>query len=267
MKLTQISLVALYAYLVTAQPTFWARTVSALDPAATQEAQQRDATATRAFTNTHIKTFNGQCLFVDKLSGDFRENLTPVQVAECGSINGQGWDIITAGNHNDQPNSTLVVSTLTNACLNLDPRRNPGGQVFLFSCGGRADGGGLVADSQLFAFTGGRGPLTFRPNNVKGKCLVADFGVLNVADCNGGDAAQNFILEGDNTGVWKPVNETKALEEADKANGIESVNASDSMNKAGTTVTDDSDPRINQPSQLPTSQDGCTGKLENSAAG
>jgi hypothetical protein len=35
----------------------------------------------------------------------------------------------------------LVVSTLTQACMNFDPRRATGNQVNLFSCGGRADGG------------------------------------------------------------------------------------------------------------------------------
>jgi hypothetical protein len=34
----------------------------------------------------------------------------------------------------------LVVSTLTQACFNFDPRRAAGNQVLLFSCGGRADG-------------------------------------------------------------------------------------------------------------------------------
>lgn len=61
-------------------------------------------------------------------------------MAECGTTNGQGWDLITAGMHNDAANSTLVVSTLTNACLNFDPRGNAAEQVVLFSCGGRADG-------------------------------------------------------------------------------------------------------------------------------
>ena len=87
------------------------------------------------------QTSDGRCLFVDKLSGDFRENLTPIQVAACGSTDGQGWDIITSGKHNNVANSMLVVSTLTEACFNFDPRRAAGNQVLLFSCGGRADGG------------------------------------------------------------------------------------------------------------------------------
>jgi len=78
---------------------------------------------------------------VDKLSGDFRANLTPIQVGTCGATDGQGWDIITSGKHNDAPNSMIVVSTLTQACFNFDPRRASGNQVLLFSCGGRADGG------------------------------------------------------------------------------------------------------------------------------
>ena len=78
---------------------------------------------------------------MDKLSGDFRANLTPIQVADCGSTDGQGWDIITAGKHIKGDNAMLIVSTLTQACFNFDPRRQAGNQVLLFSCGGRADGG------------------------------------------------------------------------------------------------------------------------------
>ena len=80
-----------------------------LDPAATAEAQPRDDTATRAFTATSIKvrasprhvsrthilnacigqTSDGQCLFVVSGSGDFRNNLTPVQVGPCDNSAGQ----------------------------------------------------------------------------------------------------------------------------------------------------------------------------------
>lgn len=88
----------------------------------------------------HRQTSDGKCLSVDKLSGDFRANLTPIKVAQCGSTDGQGWDIITAGKHISTPQSMLVVSTTTGACLNFDPRRAAGDQVLLFSCGGRADG-------------------------------------------------------------------------------------------------------------------------------
>jgi len=67
--------------------------------------------------------------------------LTPVQVADCGATDGQGWDVITAGEHIRGDNVMLIVSTLTQACFNFDPRRKAGNQVVLFSCGGRADGG------------------------------------------------------------------------------------------------------------------------------
>lgn len=87
------------------------------------------------------KTSDGQCLFVDELSGDFRANLTPIQVGACGATDGQGWDIITSGKHNNAANSMIIVSTLTQACFNFDPRRAAGNRVLLFSCGGRADGG------------------------------------------------------------------------------------------------------------------------------
>lgn len=102
-----------------------------LDAAAVAEAQVRDNTATRAFSNapikvrffnailTHIalisgylfKTSDGQCLFVDPASGDFRENLTPVTTAACDGSAGQQWDVITKGVHNDQAGFALVVSS------------------------------------------------------------------------------------------------------------------------------------------------------------
>lgn len=88
------------------------RNVTQLDPTAFAEAQQRDNTATRAFSSTPITTSSGQCLFIDELSGDFRANLTPVQLAICNGSAGQKWDIITSGQHDDQPGTMLVVSTL-----------------------------------------------------------------------------------------------------------------------------------------------------------
>lgn len=108
----------LYAFLlggasfVDAYPLIDPRTVTSLDQAAFAEAQKRDDTATRAFSSVPIKTSDGKCLFVDELSGDFRANLTPIQIADCDGSDGQSWDVITAGVHNDQPNSMLIVSTL-----------------------------------------------------------------------------------------------------------------------------------------------------------
>ncbi|KAG6087457.1 hypothetical protein E4U15_007883 [Claviceps sp. LM218 group G6] len=57
------------------------RAVIEVEQAATNEAQQRDESAKRAFANTQIKTADGKCVFVYKLSGGFRANLTPVQIA------------------------------------------------------------------------------------------------------------------------------------------------------------------------------------------
>lgn len=152
-----LSLLA-FAGFAFANPVVSGRAVASLDQNAVAEAHQRDDTATRASSNINIKvcsdsrscvndvltahrqTSDGKCLSVDKLSGDFRANLTPVKVAQCGSTDGQGWDIITAGKHIHTPQSMIVVSTTTGACLNFDPRRTAGDQVLLFSCGGRADG-------------------------------------------------------------------------------------------------------------------------------
>lgn len=111
------------ASLVSASPAaFFPRAVTSLNEAATEEAHKRDDTATRAFSNTQIKTSSGKCLFVDKLSGDFRANLTPIQVADCGATDGQGWDIITKGVHNNVANSALVVSTLVCLATSTNPR-------------------------------------------------------------------------------------------------------------------------------------------------
>lgn len=88
-----------------------------LDPGATAEAQKRDATATRAFSSTEIKTSDGQCLFVVSGSGDFRENLTPVQVGKCDGSDGQKWDVITKGVHNNRPGTALIVSALVGSLI------------------------------------------------------------------------------------------------------------------------------------------------------
>ncbi|KAK3997340.1 hypothetical protein QBC44DRAFT_303541 [Cladorrhinum sp. PSN332] len=171
------------------------RAVESLNEEATAEAHQRDAGATRAFSDVQIKTSDGKCLFVDELSGDFRANLTPVQIADCGSTDGQGWDIITAGEHIEGNNAALIVSTKTQACFNFDPRRPAGNQVVLFSCGGRADGGGDVTNSQLFAFDGGAGPLSLQPQNENGQfCLTANGNAVDIATCNDGDNSQSFTF-------------------------------------------------------------------------
>ncbi|PVH76170.1 hypothetical protein DL98DRAFT_562133 [Cadophora sp. DSE1049] len=177
------------------------RVVTSLNQAAFEEAQQRDDTATRAFSGTEIKTLDGKCLFVNELSGDFRANLNPIQVATCDGSTGQKWDIITAGKHNDQAGTMLIVNTLTQACANFDPRRAAGNTVIMFSCGGRADGGGDVTNSQLFGFAGGAGPLSFEPKNEAGTCLaVTGNNVLDQAPCKAGDAAQSFTFGGASTG-------------------------------------------------------------------
>ncbi|KAF3919536.1 hypothetical protein ABW20_dc0101819 [Dactylellina cionopaga] len=117
----------------------------------------------------------------------------PIRRSSIGD--GQKWDIITAGKHNDQPGTMLVVSALTQGCLNYDPRRKPGDQVNIFSCGGRADGGGAVTNSQLFNFTEiTTGPLALQPGNEAGTCLTSGGARLDKAACNGGDVTQVFTF-------------------------------------------------------------------------
>ncbi|KAI0004843.1 hypothetical protein F4779DRAFT_58641 [Xylariaceae sp. FL0662B] len=177
---------------VTALPAVSPRIVTELDQTAFQEAQKTDSSARKALSGTKILTPDGRCLFVDELSGDFRANLTPIQVGECGATDGQDWDIITSGLHNNAADSMLIVSTLTNACFNFDPRRADGDQVILFSCGGRADGSGKVTDSQLFPFNGSVGPLMLSPRNDLRSCFTVRNNVIDVAPCVAENADQLF---------------------------------------------------------------------------
>ncbi|KAK9782349.1 hypothetical protein SCARD494_13657 [Seiridium cardinale] len=229
MRSTYAGVLATLVARVVASPIIGPRAVTQLDEAAFEEAQQRDATATRAFSDVQIKTSDGQCLFVDELSGDFRANLTPIQVAACGTTDGQGWDVITSGEHNNVAGSILVVSTLTQACFNFDPRRAAGNQVLLFSCGGRADGGGEVTNSQLFSFNGGSGPLSFSPENQVESCLAVKGDVLDIAACSEGDASQTFTFGADGAadgGSAAPV-----------ASAVSSSSAASTATTASTTVS------------------------------
>ncbi|KAJ7669251.1 hypothetical protein DFH06DRAFT_1180409 [Mycena polygramma] len=167
----------------------------ALDSTATAEAQKFDATATRALTATTITTSDGKCLSVDPFSGDFRENLTPISAVTCDGSKNQTWDVITAGVHNNVEGQALIVSSLTNACLNFDPRRAAGNQVLLFSCGGRADGGGQVTNSQLFAFSGATGPQALTPQNGNNAvCLTVKGNLVDQVACNGAASASGAEL-------------------------------------------------------------------------
>ncbi|QSZ29274.1 hypothetical protein DSL72_003786 [Monilinia vaccinii-corymbosi] len=178
-----------------ASSTLRKRTVTSLNQAAFAEAQRRDDSATRAFFSVPITASSGQCLFVDELSGDFRANLTPIQVAACDGSTGQLWDILTSGKHNNVAGSMLIVNTLTQACLNFDPRRAVGNTVIMFSCGGRADGNGLVTNSQLFPFNGTSGPLTLSPENAPNTCLsVTPAKFLDQAPCDRADSSQSFTF-------------------------------------------------------------------------
>ncbi len=134
--LAPLSFLLLAAASLTSASPLVRRAVQQLNQEAFAEAHQRDDTATRAFSNTAIKvciptngschvlhthpsilqTSDGQCLSVDQLSGDFRANLTPVQVTSCNSTAGQSWDIITSGKNNNQDGAMLVVSTLVRDC-------------------------------------------------------------------------------------------------------------------------------------------------------
>lgn len=53
-----------------------------------------------------------------------------------------------------------------------------------------------MANSQLFAFGGGAGPLSLQPQNQAGSCLVVKDNAIDIADCNEGDAGQSFTFGG-----------------------------------------------------------------------
>ncbi|KAI1878463.1 hypothetical protein JX265_000395 [Neoarthrinium moseri] len=185
---------AAFSTLASAGPVY--RLVGELDQGAFEQAQQRDDTAVRTLSNTNIQTSDGRCLFVDELSGDSSANLTPIQVAACGATAGQGWDVITQGKHNDVAGSILIASTLTQACLTFDPTQATGSQVMLFSCGGVADGSGSVSQSQLFASDGSASSLSLTPANQAGSCFTVKGNVVEIADCQTGNAAQTFTFDG-----------------------------------------------------------------------
>ncbi|KAM3554879.1 hypothetical protein MY1884_005892 [Beauveria asiatica] len=188
----------LFAAVLAAGNPLLPRAVDKLNHVAFNEAQQRDDAATRALANVQIKTADDRCLFVDVLSGDSRANLTPLQIADCSSASaGQGFDVVTKGKHNDKQGQALVVSTLTQACLSFDPRRPSDSQVHMFSCGGRADGGGEVSDSQLFAFNGTEGTIALTPQNRPDQCLVAAVDKVVIAVCDDKDDKQKFTFGGD----------------------------------------------------------------------
>ena len=83
-----------------------------LQPSSAAEANKRDDTATRAFSSVSLKASNGQCLFINPTAGDFRQNLVPVNLQPCQGSPNEKFDLITAGIHNNTPNTTLVVSSL-----------------------------------------------------------------------------------------------------------------------------------------------------------
>lgn len=209
-----------------------------IDEKATEEAQQRDNTATRAFTASEIKTADGRCLSVDPLGGDFRQNLIPIQVLTCDGSDNQKWDVITAGKHNNQPGNALIVSSSINGCLNFDPRRAAGNQVILFSCGGRADGGGQTTDSQLFPFDGSNGPLALTPKNSQNKiCMTVKGGKLDQGNCNPDSASNDQLFTIGGTAAQNPAPPTPPNNSGSSGNGNGESNESTKSAECQATVT------------------------------
>lgn len=166
-----------------------------LNPTAVAESHQRDDTATRAFESVEIRSPNGQCLFVDPTGGDFRENLIPITLVDCGGTPNEKWDVITAGKHNNADASAIIVSSLTQGCISFDGRRQAGDTVTIFSCGGRADGEGETNSGQLMPFLGELS-FAFAPESEGNKtCILPDesLGRLSSGPCPT-DGAQLFSI-------------------------------------------------------------------------
>lgn len=169
-----------------------------LQPSAAAEAQERDDSAQRSFSNVQIRAPDGRCLFVDPTAGDFRQNLIPVAAAPCAGTPNERFDVVTRGKHNDgRAGGSLLVSSLMNGCVSVDPRRAAGDTVTMFSCGGRADGGGETNSGQLFKVdaTGADRSFTLAPLSDDGKvCVVlGGNGRLVTGPC-AGNAGQRFEI-------------------------------------------------------------------------
>jgi hypothetical protein len=94
-----------------------------------------------------------------------------------------------------------------------------------------------VADSQLFAFDGGAGPLSFQPQNQAGSCLVVKGKAIDIVGCNDGDAGQSFTFgdaagAGDNNG-----GNNNDDDNSDNNNGGNGEEASSTCTKSTRTVT------------------------------
>ncbi|RKU48153.1 hypothetical protein DL546_009314 [Coniochaeta pulveracea] len=166
-----------------------------LNPTAAAESNQRDETATRAFADVEIRAPNGQCLSVDPTAGDFRQNLIPVGLVDCAGSPGEKWDVITAGKHNNAQGAALIVSSLTQGCISIDTRRPAGDTVTLFSCGGRADGGGDTNDGQLVPFIGALSfPFAPLSENNKTCILPGTAGRLDSGPCPSDLGPQLFSI-------------------------------------------------------------------------
>ncbi|KAL8896254.1 MAG: hypothetical protein Q9192_003190 [Flavoplaca navasiana] len=164
-----------------------------LNGEAAAEAHQIDAKAVFGSRAVSIKTFDGKCLTTNPCGGDFRQNLIPVQTTACDlKDNKQRFDIITKGKHIQEEGGMLVVSTLTNGCLNLDGRRNDGA-ANIFSCGGRAGGEGDETPAQIFSFIKGGTSSSLQLQNDNETCLAVASGKLVAAGCSA-EASQDFTL-------------------------------------------------------------------------
>ncbi|KAJ2928925.1 hypothetical protein H1R20_g8349, partial [Candolleomyces eurysporus] len=119
-----------------------------------------DVTATRAATAAQIRSAASPDLCFDVSdfrAGDFRFNLVPLALKPCdGSIEGQKFDLITKGEHNNSPNGdrTLIVSTQQLTCVDRRSNKNDRTRPGLFACGGRAAGDGETTADQLYFFNG-----------------------------------------------------------------------------------------------------------------
>ncbi|TFK77703.1 hypothetical protein K466DRAFT_668648, partial [Polyporus arcularius HHB13444] len=112
----------------------------------------------------------------------------------------------------------------------FDPRRAAGNQVLLFSCGGRADGGGSVTNSQQFAFSSAQGAQPLIPLNGAGKvCLTSTGAALDQKNCDSANPSADELFTFGGNGTPAPG--------ANNANLGKTVTATPTSTKAAAATT------------------------------
>ncbi|PBP18372.1 Mg2+ transporter protein, partial [Diplocarpon rosae] len=145
------------------------KATSSLKQAAFDEAQQKDDAATRASSDNETKAIDGKRLFINELSGDFRDSGSDM----C-------WHFAACKHFG--ANIPFFRASVTDSCgLKHTPLS------ILAEHWGRQPSRSLVVDE----------PMSIRARNVLEICLAVTANhVLDQASCEEGDAAQLCTFEG-----------------------------------------------------------------------